>query len=238
MSVALSELVFHLYLNAFRDRDSVFMRESGGSMRGERFAGPRFDRSLDLAIDGADALKEPPRAGAARLHATRGASRQAAVAWRGTNRKHVRRHPTPGVRPQWLRRGLLFVAQWFPKLAKLERDGSFASFPYHALGEFYADFADYEFTVRTPSEFVVGANGKLLHEVKERSTPRALCISPALDAVWVAASPCDAARERRDVAISYLYAPGYELALEEHDETVRAGLEHFGSALEPTLTEP
>ena len=31
---AISDLVFHLYLNAFRDRNSIFLRESGDSHRG------------------------------------------------------------------------------------------------------------------------------------------------------------------------------------------------------------
>ena len=32
------------------------------------------------------------------------------------------------------------IAQWFPKLAKIEADGTFAHFPFHHLGEFYADW--------------------------------------------------------------------------------------------------
>jgi hypothetical protein len=51
------------------------------------------------------------------------------------------------------------LAQFYPKLAKLEADGRFASYPYHGLGEFYADFADHELTIEVPEDFVIAAPG-------------------------------------------------------------------------------
>jgi len=51
------------------------------------------------------------------------------------------------------------LAQFYPKLAKLEADGTFASQPYHGLGEFYADFADHELTIEVPQDFVIAAPG-------------------------------------------------------------------------------
>src|SRR5579859_6939163 len=35
------------------------------------------------------------------------------------------------------------IGQWFPKIARLEPDGAFAHFPLHHLSEFYADFGTY-----------------------------------------------------------------------------------------------
>src|SRR5262249_56825208 len=53
-----------------------------------------------------------------------------------------------------------FVAQWFPKLARLEDDGTFAHFPFHAQAEFYADYGDYDVTLDVPANTVVGAVGR------------------------------------------------------------------------------
>jgi hypothetical protein len=53
----------------------------------------------------------------------------------------------------------VMIAQWFPKLAKLEEDGTWRSTPYHGAGEFDADFADYELTVHVPKPYVVAAPG-------------------------------------------------------------------------------
>jgi hypothetical protein len=54
---------------------------------------------------------------------------------------------------------LHMVAQWFPKLARLEPSGSWSHFAFRKFSEFYADFGDYDVTVDVPSEVVVGATG-------------------------------------------------------------------------------
>src|SRR5262249_38661943 len=59
------------------------------------------------------------------------------------------------------------VGQWFPKIAKLESDGTFAHFPFHHLGEFYADFGTYDVTVDVPQGFVVGATGPVTETKNE-----------------------------------------------------------------------
>jgi len=56
------------------------------------------------------------------------------------------------------------VAQWFPKIARLEPDGTFAHFPYRHLSEFYADFGSYDVTVDVPEGFRVGAVGRRVEE--------------------------------------------------------------------------
>src|SRR5262245_4169123 len=53
-----SELWWHLYLNAFRDEQSTFMKESGGKLRGDDFVAGEFG-SIEvskLTFDGADLL--------------------------------------------------------------------------------------------------------------------------------------------------------------------------------------
>src|SRR5262249_36925013 len=52
-----------------------------------------------------------------------------------------------------------FVAQWFPKIARLEPDGTWAHFPFHHLAEFYADFGSYDVTLDVPTGYTIGATG-------------------------------------------------------------------------------
>jgi len=59
------------------------------------------------------------------------------------------------------------VAQWFPKIAKLKSDGTFAHFPYEHLAEFSADYGDYEVTVEVPSEYQLVATGDRVSESQE-----------------------------------------------------------------------
>jgi hypothetical protein len=233
----LEALVFHLYLNAFRDRRSVFMRESRGAMRGTRARGPGSLELSELMVDGVDALP------GARRELVRGDFSQLAV--------RLPRPLAPGghvriesafvakLPPLFARSGhardFYSVAQWFPKLAKLEPNGEFASFPYHALGEFYADFADYQLTIRTPRSYVVGANGKLTRErTQGELVARTFRLERALDAVWVAGESLKVRKENHaGIEVSYVYAPGYDLALDEHARTVRAGLDRFGKLFGP-----
>jgi hypothetical protein len=54
-------------------------------------------------------------------------------------------------------RDFYFLGQWFPKIARLERDGTWAHFPFHAQAEFYADFGDHDVTLDVPEAMLVGA---------------------------------------------------------------------------------
>ena len=166
---ALDALVLHLYLNAFRDERSVFMRESGGRLRGERAHGRGSLELASLTIGGRDVLAA--------------SDRELVEGDRTQLRAPVDPPLRPGATlvvestfdarlpPVFARSGyagdFFAIAQWFPKLAKLEPDGHFASFPYHALGEFYADFADYALTLRTPGDFAAVASGVLVGERRE-----------------------------------------------------------------------
>jgi hypothetical protein len=58
------------------------------------------------------------------------------------------------------------VAQWFPKIGVLW-DGEWNCHQFHAMGEFFADFGDYDFTLTLPKGYVVGATGELQGEPKE-----------------------------------------------------------------------
>ena len=51
-----------------------------------------------------------------------------------------------------------FVAQWFPKIGVWQNDTWHCN-QFHALGEFFADYGDYDVQLTVPSEFVVGACG-------------------------------------------------------------------------------
>ena len=51
------------------------------------------------------------------------------------------------------------VGQWFPKLARLEHDGTWAHFPFHHLAEFYADYGTYDVTLDVPEAYHPGRDG-------------------------------------------------------------------------------
>jgi hypothetical protein len=158
---ALDDLLFHLYPNAFEHGETVFMRESGGSLRG--VPGEARGRIIvfSLEIDGVEALGRaeteliPKDRTQLRVPLTRPLppSGQTTITIAFTT--HL-----PAL---FARSGHVdsfhIVAQFFPKLAKLTSSGEWRSYPYHGFGEFFADFADYDLRVEAPPDFEIAANG-------------------------------------------------------------------------------
>jgi hypothetical protein len=233
----LSALVFHLYLNAFRDRETVFMRESGGQLRGEDYRSPGSIELKDLRVDGRDLL---PLAERELVKNDRTQLRVPLPSPLAVGaRVQIESDFVSKLPPVFARSGyegdFHAVAQWFPKLAKLEPNGTFTSFAYHSLGEFYADFADYTLVLDTPQDYIVGASGELANEqTKGDRTVRRYEARYVHDVAFVASPALWTHRERMGpVDVRVLYPRGYETALPEHLDTLRAGLAHFGASFGP-----
>lgn len=236
-SAPLSELRFHLYMNAFENEETVFMKESGRALRGVRAAGEGSIVLETLQVEGVDRL------GRADDELVDGDRTQLSVPLTQPiapgDEVAIDATFTTQLPPLFARAGYSqnfhIGAQFFPKLAKLEPDGTWASFPYHGNGEFYADFARYELTVDVPEGWVVGGTGAQTSDRSEGSR-RVVRFEQAWvhDTVFVAAPWLEELLGREgDVAIRVLHPPGYGSAAERHLEVTRAGLRHFGEMLGP-----
>ena len=171
------ELWFHLYLNAFKNTKSTFMRESGGQLRGDRMTEGKWGwidvTSLRLAATGAD-LKP-----GARFEHPDDDNADDETVWRVRLPERV----PPGGSitldigfraqlPQVFARSgyagdYFLVGQWFPKIGVYEpagmrgrTTGGWNCHQYHANSEFYADFGHYLVNITLPPRFVVGATGE------------------------------------------------------------------------------
>jgi hypothetical protein len=164
------DLWFHLYLNAFKNNRSTFMKESGGSHRG--FGAAKWG-SIDVTRigikDGADltaamefvqpddgneddrtvmrvALPEPvPPGGSITLEISFRSKLPEVFARSGYNGNFY------------------MVGQWFPKIGVWE-EGAWNCHQYHAESEFYADFGVFEVDITVPEGYVVGATGRRINE--------------------------------------------------------------------------
>ena len=124
------------------------------------------------------------------------------------------------------------VAQWFPKIARREPGGRWATFPYHGNGEFYADFADVTLSVHAPSGWIVGANGKRRDE--EREGLHRFEATQVHDVAFVAWPSFQESRFDADgVRVRVLFPPGYENATARHIAMVRTGLASMGARFGP-----
>ena len=247
--VPLSEVYLHLYMNAFKNDDSLFLRSPFGAGR----SGGHGNKWGYIDVK--------------RLYARESTSEL----WPGHSEKSpgdpqdetdVRVPLTQPLAPGHTltmevefdvklpeiieRTGYVddyhFVAQWFPKLARLMPDGSFAHFPFHPQSEFAADFGDYDVTLDVPAADVVGATGRC-EPAPAAAGRRALrCRAEDVhDFAWTSWASFQERSERVGaVDVRVLVPPGHRRNAELELDTVRFGLQHFGERFGqypyPTLT--
>jgi hypothetical protein len=231
-------LMFHLYANAFAHGHTVFMREQGSALRGEALTrrggidvlSLRDAAGADLLTRASTAL-EKDDATQLRVDLPRplapGASILLELSFRVRLPSIVARMGATD--------DFAMIAQWFPKLAKLEPDGRWASFPYHGLGEFYADFADYDLSVEVPQRFVVAAPGELLERVDQPDGFRRerYLLGNALDIAWAAHPDFVCTRNPGAPSVDVCAPRGHLRLAHAQAALLRRGLGRLGRMLGP-----
>ncbi|HKP59233.1 MAG TPA: M1 family metallopeptidase [Polyangiales bacterium] len=230
-----SELFFHLYPNAFESERTVFMREGGGKIRGKALEQRGRIEVLRLTSeDGTDLLTVsddelvPDDHTQLRVPLPRplqpGERLALSARFRTTLPEIVARSGYAG--------SFHMLGQWFPKLARLEESGEWKSFPYHGLGEFYADFADYELTLRVPRGYVCAAGGVRVESRDEGEVRVERFVSENVHDISAACDPTFERTPARAGAIAIeVYAPrGYGAAAQRQAQLLAAGLRYFSAA--------
>jgi hypothetical protein len=175
---AVSEMRFHLYLNAFRDPRSTFFEESGlfrrpGARQRDRHFGQMTLRRLSDG-KGTDLLARARYAAPDDDNAhdrtvlivplaeplAPGGSLQLQIDFELTMPEIFARSGQAG--------DFFFFGQWYPKPGVLMPDGSWHCHQYHCHSEFFADFARFHVEITTPPAFVLGATG---HQIRSRNNP-------------------------------------------------------------------
>jgi len=168
-----SEIYFHLYLNAFRNELSTFMRESGIERFRRKDIEWGYCEVREIKINGIDMKKK--------LHYVQ--PDDGNIYDRTLVKIPLDSPVNPGESisiylifesklPKVLARSgysrdFFMVAQWFPKIAVLREEG-WNSHQYHRNSEFFSDFGKYEVEIRTPEKFKVVASGVKTNEWKEK----------------------------------------------------------------------
>ncbi|MCA8957189.1 MAG: M1 family metallopeptidase [Planctomycetes bacterium] len=170
------ELRFHMYLNAFRDRDSTFMVEAGPEFR-RRW---RKDDTIDeFGWIELNALRKVSGSGAPDTALPTGdyiAPDDQNDRDKTVLRVRLPQDVPPGGeielateftarlprayrRTGWAPGEVFFVMHWFPKLGVLTGDGDWNCHQFHANTEFFAEFCDYEVEIVAPEHLRLGATG-------------------------------------------------------------------------------
>lgn len=235
---AVKELWLHLYLNAFKNERSVFLREPVGRFRGgggvsdwgfidvkslalHTDAGPvDLWKSAELHRPGDDDETDARVPLPSDLNP--GEQITLDVAWDDKLPAVVERTGYDG--------SFHMVAQWFPKIARLEPDGTWAHFPFHHLAEFYADFGSYDVTMKVPKGYTIAASGPVTEERDEGAFHVERHLQGDIhDFAWSAYDRFEVMEEGIDgVDVKVFYPKGYHYVADREMQTMRFALPHYG----------
>jgi len=247
----------HLYMNAFANNESVFMRESGGHHRSSSLNQQNIDafgycKIKAISIDGEPAtaqfqyavdienleeleIMDPSELTdiLVRPDFTIGIVRLNREVGPGEsvtlNIEFETRFPRVFARTGYWQT-FFFAGQWYPKPAVFEGESGWNCHFFHLNSEFFADFADYSVTLDVPESHVVGATGIL--EADRRENGRHIMEFRAQnvhDFAWTAWDHWQVATDRwKHVELVLLYPPGSEGTVALQFEALKAGLDGYG----------
>ncbi len=248
------ELQFHLYMNAFRNRESSFLKNRHLRIR-------RFDVKTgqlggvdikQLVVDSEYDLTKKIEF----IHPDDGNEQDSTVI-----RVPLPREVKPGESveiqiqfetrlPEIIARtgysgDFFLIAQWFPKLGVLE-DKGWNCHQFHPNSEFFSDFGVYDVSFTLPKEYVVGATGILVSEERGDSLQTLLFHAEDVHDFALTAYPRfqKATREIEGVQVVLLYPPEHAGMVERYFIAITYALQDFGSWYLPypypnlTLVDP
>ena len=224
------DLVFHLYLNAFRDPNSLFLREGGAASRGYRWdpehpgwiqvTGIRLADGTPLTLeeieDGTLARAALPAPVAP------GETIEVALDFRAQLPLVFARTGYAG--------DFFMVGQWFPKLG-VWQEGAWNAYPYHANSEFYADFGTYDVRITLPAGYVTGGTGLPVSTVDNGDGTQTVSYhaEDVIDFAWTASPNFqEAARQVDGVEVLYLYLPEHDWTAERALDAAETAVRRYG----------
>lgn len=233
----ITELQFHLYLNAFRNNRSTFMKESGRSSRDSKediwgfseikklnlSTGEDLTRSIEFIHPDDDNTDDKTVCRVA-LPKTLSPGDSIKIIIDFTARL-----PQPPSTRSGAKEEYFFVSQWFPK-AGVYIDGKWNCHQYHANGEFFADFGVYDVRITVPEKNVVGATGTQV-EIKNKDDGTATHYYHAEDVhdfAWTTSPEfVEFTGRAQDVDIRVLMQPDHIDQGFRHLEAAKVAVEYF-----------
>ncbi len=242
---ALSELPFHLYLNAFAGPDTIFMREGGGQLRGDQadLNAPGWIKVNDVRL----ASSPLSLAGGEGQHLSLTYNDDRTVmtvtlpaplapgATLMLDMDFAAQLPKVFARTGWWGDDFFMVGQWFPKIAVYD-DLGWHSWPFHANAEFFADFGVYDVSITVPQSYVVGATGfpQGSQDNGDGTKTETFHAADVIDFAWTASPHYQTAtRQWNDVEIVLLYQPEHQAYVGRYLEATQQAIEFYVQRVGP-----
>jgi hypothetical protein len=256
-AVSATELQFHLYYNAWRNRESTWMREHAltswwqavGSRRNADFAAIDIS-SLKLSagpIAPVDLTKQmrfiAPDDGNEDDRTVMAVTLPQPVAPGQTITLDIAftaKIPRPFARTGAIG-NYFFIAQWFPKIGVLDAEGRWNCHQFHVGTEFFADFGVYDVRMTVPRGWPLAATGRERERTENANgtTTHRYYQEDVHDFAWTTSPDYIESRERFEhaglppVEMRLMLQPEHASQASRHFESARATLRYYGEWFGP-----
>jgi len=249
----ISELQFHLYLNAFKNTNSTFIKESGGQLRGigidkydekswgwidilsmKRKDGNDLTKNIKF-IQTDDDNKDDQTVIAVALDKPLKPKEEIQLEI-NFNAKLPKIFARTGYADNYF-----LIGQWFPKIGVYEypgiryaEKGGWNCHQFHANSEFYADFAVFDVNITVPSSFIVGAVGELQSKINngDGTATHHYRAEDVVDFAWTASPKFKIVNDQwQNVKIKVMLQPEHFAQADRHVKAVKYALDYFDKYL-------
>lgn len=249
----ISELQFHLYLNAFKDENSTFMKESGGQLRGNRIDKNAKENwgsitILSMQVRGGENLTDkiqfiqPDDLNDKDKTVIRVPLKKVLKPNESITLNINFKAKLPKI---FARTGFaddyFLVGQWFPKIGVYEpagmryaTKGAWNCHQFHADSEFYADFGNYHVSMTVPNNYILAATGNFQHEKINQDNTKTVnyFANDVHDFAWTVSPKFEVSeRQWKHVKIKAVMQPEHAGATERYFQSAIAALEYFDKNL-------
>ncbi len=244
----ITELQFHMYLNAFKNNQSTFMTEGGSRIGGLRndsnenvwgyvdieYIADEDDNVLSKSLEYIqpdDDNKKDQTVISVQLQKPLLPGEEINLEIKFTS-KLPRLLARTGYAGDYY-----LVAQWFPKIGVYEypgiryaEKGQWNCHQFHSRSEFYADFGVYDVYLEVPKNFKVGASGVRQSVRKNGSTKTwHFRAEDVIDFAWTASPDFEVIEDKWEHVDLHLFIqPEHENLAQRYLTSAKQGLEYFG----------
>jgi hypothetical protein len=245
----LSELQFHLYLNAFKNKNSTFIKESGGQLRGDMMNKKNLGNFgwidiISMKVRNGEYLTSKikfiqPDDQNDKDQTVVSVSLSHPLAPNESITLDINfKAQLPKV---FARTGYVgdfyLVGQWFPKIGVYEtagmrytKLGAWNCHQFHADSEFYADFGTYRVDMTVPKNFVLAASGIFQNEKTNEDDTKTISYraDDVHDFAWTISPQFEVSeRQWKHIKIKAVMQPEHSGSTERYFQSAIAALEYF-----------
>jgi hypothetical protein len=237
----IKELQFHLYMNAFKNSMSTFMKESSGRHRGFKLMAAQWGwieiKSIKIK-DGEQELTSAityiqPDDNNPYDQTVMKVSLPEPIRPDNSIEMEIEfytQFPSVFARTGFWQ-NFFMAGQWFPKIGVYQK-GGWNCHQFHVNSEFFADYGTYDVYLTVPEDYVVGATGLLQGKPEINKNKTKTCYYRAEDVhdfAWTAWPEYKTAKDTyNNINITFLYPPNIENHVKRHLKALKYAIKYYG----------